>query len=89
MANPAPTVVLETVEKEVLPQIQLVRLAPMLSQQAFAEHVGTTKSTVKGWIDNKTIPSVKMGKQRFVDIVNLTAALRKGKEYFKPGDYIG
>ncbi len=89
MTTQSPAIVLESVERKVLYQIQLVKLAPILSQEEFAAFVGTTKCTVKGWINNKTIPSVKMGKQRFVDIVNLTGALQMGKEYFKPGDYAG
>ncbi len=70
-----------------LPSIQLVTLPPVLTQAQFAAFTGTTKLTVKGWINNKTIPSVKIGKQRFVDVVNLVEQLKLGREVFCAQDF--
>ena len=39
--------------------------------EVFAKEVGVTVETVRCWIRNNTIPSVKLGKRRLVDVDTL------------------
>ena len=62
-------------------------LPPVCGQEQFATWAGTTPDTVRGWIENKTIPSVKIGRQRFVDVLRFVNDLKSGKTIFTRGDF--
>lgn len=62
-------------------------LPPVLSREQFAAYTGTTNDTVRGWIQTNTIPTIKMGRQRLVNIAKLVKDLQNGKTNFRQGDY--
>lgn len=63
--------------------------AVCMSQERYAALVGVSKDTVRGWLEQGTIPSVKVGKQRFVNVRKVIAELDDGKTIFTRGDYEG
>lgn len=64
-----------------------IRNALMCSIEVFAMMVGVTQDTVKSWVQNDTIPSIKMGRPRLVNLERLRRDLSKGKTVFAQGDY--
>ncbi len=64
-----------------------IRNALMCSIEVFAMMVGVTQDTVKSWVQNDTIPSIKMGRPRLVNLEQLRRDLSKGKTVFAQGDY--
>lgn len=62
-------------------------LPPLLSREHFANFVGTTLDTVRGWAQTDTIPTVKVGRHRLINIAKLTEDLHSGKSIFTQGDY--
>jgi len=62
-------------------------LPPLLSREHFANYVGTTLDTVRGWAQTDTIPTVKVGRHRLINIAKLTEDLTSGKSSFNQGDY--
>ena len=75
------------------PEFKLVKhfnfsvLPPLLTREQFSSLLGTTPDTVRGWIQTDTIPTVKIGRQRLVNLALITEELKNGKSDFKPGDY--
>ncbi|WP_299776378.1 excisionase family DNA-binding protein [uncultured Pseudoteredinibacter sp.] len=69
--------------------VQLSVLPPVMGQEQFATYCGTTKDTVRGWIQAGTLPSVKIGRQRLVNLSLLQDELKAGKEFFESGEYSG
>jgi len=67
--------------------INLSVISPVVSQEQFATFIGTTPDTVRGWVENDTLPHVKMGRQRFINIVAFVDDLKNGKTIFSRGDY--
>ncbi|UTF61284.1 helix-turn-helix domain-containing protein [Gilvimarinus sp. DA14] len=67
--------------------INLSVLPPVSSQEQFAQWLGTTPDTVRGWVENSTIPHVKIGRQRFINITRLVDQIREGKTIFSRGDF--
>ncbi|MCF7981404.1 MAG: helix-turn-helix domain-containing protein [Pseudomonadales bacterium] len=43
--------------------------------------------TVRGWAQTNTIPTVKVGRQRLINLEELIKDLRNGKKTFQQGDY--
>jgi|GEM_PF-840333 len=62
-------------------------LPPLLSRENFASFVGATLDTVRGWAQTDTIPTVKVGRHRLINIAKLTEDLNAGKSSFSQGDY--
>lgn len=62
-------------------------LPPLLSREQFAHFVGATLDTVRGWAQTDTIPTVKVGRHRLINIAKLTEDLNSGKSCFSQGDY--
>jgi len=62
-------------------------LPPLLSREHFASFVGATLDTVRGWAQTDTIPTVKVGRHRLINIAKLTEDLNAGKSCFSQGDY--
>lgn len=67
--------------------INLSVLPPLLSREHFASFVGTTLDTVRGWAQTDTIPTVKVGRHRLINVVKLMEDLTSGKSNFNQGDY--
>ncbi|MBS7663342.1 hypothetical protein I0D00_15540 [Pseudomonas lalucatii] len=53
----------------------------------FAEMSGISVEEAIGWVDNGTIPSLKLADFRMVNLARLREDLLKGKTAFKEGDY--
>ncbi len=52
---------------------------PFMTQAKFAESIGLTKGVIGGWIDINSIPTVKIGKHRMINMVVLVTNLKEGK----------
>lgn len=66
---------------------KIMVIPPVLSQEQFANLAGISPDTVRGWIQAKTIPSVKIGRQRLVNADLLSSDIRDGKDIFSQEDY--
>ena len=49
--------------------------------------LGVSVDTVISWMHSFTIPSVKMGRPRVVNLAQIRTDLAKGKTIFSQGDY--
>jgi hypothetical protein len=45
---------------------------PIMDQEAFSQKIGISQDTVRGMVESKKLPSIKIGKRRFVNIAELT-----------------
>lgn len=63
------------------------RNALFVSGEIFAAMVGVSHDTVKSWMQTGTVPSVKMGRPRLVNLAAIRTDLSKGKTIFAQGDY--
>ena len=63
------------------------RNALLCSKETFAAMNGVTVDTVIAWMQSGTVPSVKMGRPRLVNLAQIRADLSKGKTIFSQGDY--
>lgn len=62
-------------------------LPPVCGQAQFASWIGVSVDTVRGWVEIGTIPTVKIGRQRFVDVLGYINAWKNGKTIFQRGDF--
>lgn len=53
----------------------------------FATACGVDIEEVRGWVQNGTLPSVKVGDSRLINVSRLQADLLSGKDSFDVGDY--
>lgn len=67
--------------------INLSILPPVMSQKQFATFTGVSDDTVRGWVEGRTVPVVKIGKQMFINLASFTGELKEGKTIFVRGDY--
>lgn len=67
--------------------VNLSMIPPVMSQKQFAQFTGVSDDTVRGWIEGRTLPTVKIGKQQFINIKMLSGELENGKTIFVHGDY--
>jgi len=70
-----------------LPSLQVSAIPPIMAQIQFASLLGVSKDTVRGWVENRTVPVVKVGKQRFINVHALMRDLESDKSIFVKGDY--
>lgn len=63
------------------------RNARSCSKETFAAMNGVSVDTVIAWMQSGTVPSIKMGRPRLVNLAQLRADLAKGKTIFAQGDY--
>jgi hypothetical protein len=59
----------------------------LCSVKTFAELSGVPVEQVVDWVDEGTVPSMKMAGMRMVNLARLCADLDKGKRSFNKGDY--
>lgn len=67
--------------------VNLSVIAPVLSQEQFAIFIGSTPDTVRGWVENDTLPNVKIGRQRYINVIAFVEDLKNGKTIFSRGEY--
>lgn len=68
-------------------KINLVSVPPLMSQEQFSVFIGKAKSTIRGWVATRAIPTVKIGGSRLINFERLCVDLRNGKTEFSRGDY--
>lgn len=59
----------------------------LCSVRTFAEMSGISVEEAVDWVDNGTIPSMRLADFRMVNLARLRADLLKGKTEFNAGDY--
>jgi hypothetical protein len=59
----------------------------LCSIKTFAELSGISIEEAINWVDNGTIPSMRLADFRMVNLARLRADLEKGKTVFAEGDY--
>lgn len=68
-------------------QLTLSVIPPVCSQDQCATFMGVTKDTIRGFVETDALPTVKIGRQRFINFSRLLADLQAGKTVFTRGDY--
>lgn len=66
------------------------RDAPFCSQQVLAQMMGLEQisdDVVRGWVETYTLPTVKIGRRRVINLHRIRRDLDRGKTIFCPGDY--
>ncbi|MCO7556457.1 DNA-binding protein [Pseudomonas otitidis] len=66
------------------------RCAPFCTQLVLAEMCGIaeiTEDVVRGWVESNTIPTVKIGRRRVINLHRIRLDLESGKTVFSAGDY--
>ena len=67
--------------------VNLSVVSPISSQEQFASFVGVTLDTVRGWVEKRAIPTVKVGKRRFINNQEFSNQLKSGKTIFSCEDF--
>lgn len=70
-----------------LTPLNLSVIPPVCSQEQCATFMGVSKDTVRGLVETDALPTVKIGRQRFINFQRLLADLQAGKTQFTRGDY--
>lgn len=63
---------------------------PFCSQLALARMLGIeqiTEDVVRGWVESATLPTVKIGRRRVINLHRIRKDLDQGKTVFCAGDY--
>lgn len=66
------------------------RDSPFCSQMVFAEMLGiedVTPAVVRGWVESATVPTVKIGRRRVINLHRIRRDIDRGKTVFCAGDY--
>ncbi len=66
------------------------RDAPFCSQFILAQMMGLdqiSENVVRGWVESYTLPSVKVGRRRVINLHRIRRDLDQGKTTFCAGDY--
>ena len=66
------------------------REAPFCTQLVLAEMMGVekiTKDVVRGWVETNTLPTVKIGRHRVINLHRIRRDIEQGKTVFCQGDY--
>ena len=71
-------------------RITTFRDAPFCTQLVLAEMLGLgeiTEDVVRGWVESNTIPTVKIGRRRVINLHRIRLDLESGKTVFSAGAY--
>lgn len=66
------------------------RDAPFCTKYVLAQLLGTeqiSEDVVRGWIESHTVPTVKIGRHRVINLHRIRRDLDRGKTIFCAGDY--
>lgn len=66
--------------------INLSIVSPISSQEQFAGLIGVTVDTVRGWVEKGVVPTVKIGKRRFINNIKFSNQLNSEKTIFSSCD---
>lgn len=67
--------------------INMSVISPVCSQDQCATLFGVSKGTIRGFVETDALPTVKIGRQRFINFLRLSADIQAGKTVFTRGDY--
>ena len=67
--------------------VNLSVVSPISSQEQFASFVGVTVDTVRGWVEKGVVPTVKVGKRRFINNIKFSNQLNSDKTIFSSDDF--
>lgn len=59
------------------PSLPVAIDVPIMDQEAFSKKIGISQDTVRGMVETDKLPSIKIGKRRFVNIAELTSRCLK------------
>lgn len=66
------------------------RDAPFCSMQVLVDMLGTeliSSDVVRGWVETSTLPTIKIGRRRVINLHRIRRDLDRGKTVFCAGDY--
>lgn len=72
-------------------RISDLRDPPFCSQLTLARMLGIeqiTEDVVRGWVESSTLPTVKIGRRRVINLHRIRKDLDGGKTVFSAGDYV-
>jgi len=67
--------------------VEVIRAVPFCTHEALAQMVGVTDDVARGWVEMRTVPSVKIGRRRVINLARIMTDLSHGKTIFCSGDY--
>lgn len=67
--------------------VEVIRNVPFCTHEAFADMVGVSHDTARGWYEMGTIPTAKIGRRRVINLARIMQDLAQGKTIFCPKDY--
>ena len=67
--------------------LAVIRNSPFCTHEAFANMVGVSEDTARGWVEMGTVPTLKIGRRRVVNLNRILSDLSRGKTIFCSGDY--
>ena len=68
-------------------QVADFRSAPFCTPQVFADMLGVTADVVRGWVETSTVPTIKIGRRRIINLHKVRQDIDHGKSIFCAGDY--
>lgn len=63
------------------------RSAPFCTPQVFADMLGVSGDVVRGWVETNTVPTIKIGRRRIINLHKVRQDIDHGKSIFCSGDY--
>ena len=63
------------------------RDSPLCSLDVFSQMIDVSPDVVRGWVETNTIPTVKVGRCRVINLHKFRLDLESGKTIFCQGDY--
>ncbi|MEH6539419.1 DNA-binding protein [Halopseudomonas sp.] len=67
--------------------VEVIRNVPFCTHEALAQMVGVSDDVARGWVEMRTVPSVKIGRRRVINLARIMTDLSHGKTIFCSGDY--
>lgn len=62
------------------PLIPVYPLVPVMTRQRFCELSGVSEEVARGWMQKGSVPTVKVGKRRLVNVAALTRVCLEEEE---------
>ncbi|MAD00780.1 DNA-binding protein [Pseudomonas sp.] len=67
--------------------VEVIRSVPFCTHEVLAQMMGVSDDVARGWVEMRTVPSVKIGRRRVINLARIMADLSQGKTIFCSGDY--
>jgi excisionase family DNA binding protein len=69
------------------PVVQVITLAEFCEPSLYADLIGVSEDTVRGWVESGTLPTVKVGRRRLINRALISDSLKKDRTIFQRGDF--